>query len=201
MKTSVNTPSPVRSRRSSAVAPTKPLNRLADAARDLLQARDDNGRTSLYVATFARQRGAVAALLATGADPGALDRDRYGAVSIAAAADNEQTLRILLSLSASARLVTSRCDVVIADNLSSHKVAGVREAIEAVGATRRDLPPYSPSLNPIVKLFCKLKALLRRAGPRTVDALWRHIGKLLDAFSANECNNCNYFKSSGYVST
>jgi transposase len=90
-------------------------------------------------------------------------------------------------------------DIVIADNLSSHKVAGVREAIEATGATLRYLPPYSPDLNPIEKLFAKLKALLRRAGPRTVDALWRQIGTVLDAFSADECSN--YFKSSGYVIT
>ena len=62
-------------------------------------------------------------------------------------------------------------DIVIADNLSSYKVAGVREAIETVGATIRYLPPYSPDLNPIEKLFAKLKALLRRAATRTVDAL------------------------------
>lgn len=93
---------------------------------------------------------------------------------------------------------TLRCgDIVIADNLSSHKVAGVREAIEAVGATLRYLPPYSPDLNPIEKLFSKLKALLRKAAKRTVEALWDEIGNLLDAFSATECSN--YFKSSGYV--
>ena len=90
-----------------------------------------------------------------------------------------------------------RGDIVIADNLSSHKVAGVREAIEAVGATLRYLPPYSPDLNPIEKLFSKLKALLRKAAKRTVEALWDEIGNLLDAFSAAECSN--YFKSSGYV--
>jgi transposase len=88
-------------------------------------------------------------------------------------------------------------DIVIADNLSSHKVAGVREAIEAVGATICYLPPYSPDLNPIEKLFSKLKALLRRAAMRTVDALWEHIGSLLDVFSPEECRN--YFTSSGYV--
>ena len=87
-------------------------------------------------------------------------------------------------------------DIVIADNLSSHKVAGVREAIEATGATLRYLPPYSPDLNPIEKLFAKLKALLRKAAHRTVDALWNEIGKLLDSFSPNECKN--YFASSGY---
>jgi len=89
-------------------------------------------------------------------------------------------------------------DIVIADNLSSHKVAGVREAIEAAGATICYLPPYSPDLNPIEKLFSKLKTLLRRAAMRTADALWNHIGNLLDAFSPEECRN--YFTSSGYVS-
>ncbi len=88
-------------------------------------------------------------------------------------------------------------DIVIADNLSSHKVAGVREAIEAVGATIRYLPPYSPDLNPIEKLFSKLKALLRKAAKRSVEALWDEIGNLLDVFSAAECSN--YFTSSGYV--
>ena len=91
----------------------------------------------------------------------------------------------------------ARGDIVIADNLSSHKVAGVREAIEAKGATMRYLPPYSPDLNPIEMMFSKLKALLRKAAHRTVDALWDEIGKLLDTFSPNECKN--YFKSSGYV--
>ena len=88
-------------------------------------------------------------------------------------------------------------DVVIADNLSSHKVSGVREAIEAAGATIRYLPPYSPDLNPIEKFFAKLKALLRRAAARTVDALWNRIGALLDRFSPQECGN--YFTSCGYV--
>jgi len=87
-------------------------------------------------------------------------------------------------------------DMVIADNLSSHKVAGVREAIEKMGATLRYLPPYSPDLNPIEKMFSKLKALLRKAAHRTVNALWDEIGKLLDTFSSEECSN--YFRSSGY---
>jgi transposase len=88
-------------------------------------------------------------------------------------------------------------DIVIADNLGSHKVAGVKEAIAAKGATILYLPPYSPDLNPIEKLFAKLKALLRKAAIRTVDALWDHIGVLLDAFSPDECRN--YFASAGYV--
>jgi transposase len=88
-------------------------------------------------------------------------------------------------------------DIVIADNLPSHKVAGVREAVEKTGATLRYLPPYSPDLNPIEKLFSKLKALLRKAALRTVDALWNEIANILDAFSSDECSN--YFRSSGYV--
>jgi transposase len=88
-------------------------------------------------------------------------------------------------------------DVVIADNLSSHKVAGVKQAIEAVGARIRYLPPYSPDLNPIEKLFSKLKAMLRKAAKRTVDALWDEIGRLVDTIMADECRN--YFKATGYV--
>ena len=87
-------------------------------------------------------------------------------------------------------------DMVIADNLRSHKVAGVRDAIDVAGATRRDLPPYSPDLNPIEKLFSKLKTLLRKAAKRSVDALWNEIGQLLKRFSPEECTN--YFQSSGY---
>ncbi len=89
-------------------------------------------------------------------------------------------------------------DIVIADNLGSHKVAGVREAIEAKGAELRYLPPYSPDLNPIEKMFSKLKALLKKAAKRTIGELWNEIGKLLDTFSPTECEN--YFKAAGYVS-
>jgi transposase len=89
-------------------------------------------------------------------------------------------------------------DIVIADNLGSHKVAGVEQAIAAAGATILYLPPYSPDLNPIEKLFAKLKALLRKAAKRSVDALWNHIGVLLDAIPAQEC--ANYFAAAGYVS-
>jgi len=90
-------------------------------------------------------------------------------------------------------------DLVMADNLPSHKVAGVKAAIEATGASLRYLPPYSPDLNPIEKFFSKFKALLRKAAPRTLDALWTHIGKLLDAVTPDEC--ANYFTASGYVNT
>ena len=90
-------------------------------------------------------------------------------------------------------------DQVVLDNLSSHKVAGVREAIAAVGATLHYLPPYSPDLNPIEKLFAKLKALLRKAAPRTIETLWQQIAQLLDSLSPTECTH--YFVSSGYVRT
>jgi transposase len=69
-------------------------------------------------------------------------------------------------------------DLVIADNLSSHKVAGVKPAIEAIGASFRYLPPYSPAFNPIENLFAKLKAWLKQAAQRTVEALWQEIGRL-----------------------
>jgi transposase len=88
-------------------------------------------------------------------------------------------------------------DLVIADHLSSHQVAGVQQAIEAAGATLLFLPPYSPDLNPIEKVFSKLKTLLRKAAKRRLEALWTEIGSLLDAFSPDECKN--YFAAAGYV--
>lgn len=74
---------------------------------------------------------------------------------------------------------------------------GVRAAVEATGATLRYLPPYSPDLNPIEKMFSKLKALLRKAAKRTMDSLWTEIGRVLELFTPNECSN--YFVSCGYV--
>ena len=90
-------------------------------------------------------------------------------------------------------------DVVILDNLSTHKVAGVKDAIARAGASLLYLPPYSPDLNPIEKLFAKLKALLRKAAKRSIEALWNEIGELLNTLSSTEC--ANYFASSGYVCT
>jgi transposase len=90
-------------------------------------------------------------------------------------------------------------DIVILDNLGSHKSPAVRKAIRAAGARVFFLPPYSPDLNPIEQVFAKLKGLLRKAEERTVEATWRRIGSLLDAFSAAEC--ANYLKNSGYAST
>lgn len=88
-------------------------------------------------------------------------------------------------------------DVVVLDNLGSHKSKAVRRAIRRAGAHLIFLPPYSPDLNPIEQVFAKLKTLLRKAAERTVEATWRRIGKLLDHFSAEEC--ANYFVNSGYA--
>src|SRR3954470_11775178 len=87
-------------------------------------------------------------------------------------------------------------DVVVMDNLSSHKGPAVRRAIEAASASLLYLPPYSPDFNPIENAFAKLKALLRKAAERTLGALWDRIGVLLDAFSPAEC--ANYFRAAGY---
>jgi transposase len=87
-------------------------------------------------------------------------------------------------------------DIVVMDNLSSHKVTGVREAIEKAGAELRYLPPYSPDLNPIELAFAKLKKLLRDGAERTIDKLWDLCGRLLETFTSTECRN--YFKHCGY---
>ncbi|OUJ01516.1 transposase [Acetobacter cibinongensis] len=87
-------------------------------------------------------------------------------------------------------------DIVIMDNLGSHKGPGVQAAIEAAGATVRYLPPYSPDFNPIEKAFSKLKAHLRKAAERTRDALWDRIGTLIDQITPAEC--ANFFTAAGY---
>ena len=90
-------------------------------------------------------------------------------------------------------------DIVVMDNLGSHKGAGVRAAIEATGAKLLYLPPYSPDFNPIENAFSKLKALLRKAAERTVEGLWRAIGRCLNRFTPREC--ANYFEAAGYALT
>ena len=90
-------------------------------------------------------------------------------------------------------------DIVVMDNLSSHKGQPVRRALRDAGAHLLFLPPYSPDLNPIEQLFAKLKHLLRKAAERTVEATWKQIGQLLDQVSAPEC--ANYLVNSGYAST
>jgi len=87
-------------------------------------------------------------------------------------------------------------DTVIMDNLPAHKVAGVRAAIESVGAQLAYLPPYSPDFNPIELAFSKLKQLLRSAAERTIDNLEQRIGKLLNRFQPTECSR--YFSHCGY---
>jgi transposase len=89
-------------------------------------------------------------------------------------------------------------DVVILDNLGSHKGKPARAVIRATGAHLLFLPPYSPDLNPIEQVFAKLKTLLRKADPRTIDSTWRQIGTLLDRFTPEEC--ANYLVNAGYAS-
>jgi transposase len=93
----------------------------------------------------------------------------------------------------------NRGDVVIMDNLGSHKSQAVRRLIRATGAKLFFLPRYSPDLNPIEQVFSKLKTLLRKADPRTTEDTWRRIGSLLDHFTAKEC--ANYLANAGYAST
>ena len=87
-------------------------------------------------------------------------------------------------------------DIVVMDNLGSHKGAGIRAAIEAAGASLLYLPPYSPDLNPIENAFAKLKAMLRKTAERTIEGLWSSIGRLIDAFNLTECSN--FFRNAGY---
>jgi transposase len=92
-----------------------------------------------------------------------------------------------------------RGQLVIMDNLPAHRVPGVREAIEAAGATLVYLPKYSPEFNPIEQAFSKIKALLRKAAERSVKGLVRRIGSILRSIDKREC--INYFHNSGYAST
>lgn len=89
-------------------------------------------------------------------------------------------------------------DIVIMDNLGSHKSAAVRQIIKAAGARLWFLPPYSPDLNPIEQTFAKIKHGMRCAQKRSVPDTWRHVGKLLEGIQPNEC--ANYFANAGYAS-
>jgi transposase len=89
-------------------------------------------------------------------------------------------------------------DIVIMDNLGSHKGQAIRDAIERAGATLLYLPPYSPDFNPIEQVFAKLKAMLRKAASRSLEALWHTVGSLLSRFSDTEC--ARYFRHAGYSS-
>ncbi|WP_428545604.1 transposase [Profundibacter sp.] len=90
----------------------------------------------------------------------------------------------------------SKGDVIILDNLSSHKSARAAEVLRDVGAWFLFLPPYSPDLNPIEMAFSKLKALIRKATARTYEDLWNAVGHVCDLFSDEEC--FNFFKAAGY---
>jgi transposase len=94
--------------------------------------------------------------------------------------------------------VLAQGDIVVMDNLGSHKSRAVRQAIRAAGAKLFFLPAYSPDLNPIEQAFAKMKTLLRKADARTTEDTWRTIGALLDCFTPTEC--ANYFTNAGYAS-
>jgi transposase len=123
-----------------------------------------------------------------------LRRDRISAPYVLDGAVNGETFRAYVEQMLAPTLEPG--DIVVMDNLGSHKVAGVRQAIEARGAAVLYLPPYSPDLNPIEQVFAKLKTIVRSAVARTREALWSVIGTALAAFSPAEC--ANYFANAGY---
>jgi transposase len=133
-------------------------------------------RTTTFVAGL-RSTGIVAPLVLDGPMTGAAFRVYVGEVLVPALSPE---------------------DVVVLDNLPAHKVAGVRSAIEAAGASTLYLPSYSPDLNPIEQAFAKLKAGLRKAAARTPETLWAAIAQLLGSFSPKECRR--YLANSGYAS-
>jgi transposase len=128
---------------------------------------------------------------------GGLRADGFAAPVVTAGAVNGELLRAYVEQQLAPALRPG--DVVVTDNLGSHEVAGVREAVEAAGASVLYLPPYSPDLNPIENAFSKLKRLLRAAAERTAEGLWGRIGRLLDEFRPAECRN--YFRHCGYAAT
>ncbi len=125
----------------------------------------------------------------------ALRQDKITAPCIIDGAINGETFRAYVEQFLAPTLEPG--DIVIMDNLSSHKVAGVRQAIEAAGAALLYLPPYSPDLNPIEQLFAKLKALLRKAAARTIDALHNAVAAALAASHPSEC--ANFIANAGYI--
>jgi transposase len=125
----------------------------------------------------------------------ALRHDKITAPCIIDGAINGETFRAYIEQFLVPTLAPG--DIVIMDNLSSHKVTGVRHAIEAAGARLLYLPPYSPDLNPIEQFFSKLKTLLRKAAARTIDALYAAVATALTACHATEC--ANYLANDGYL--
>jgi transposase len=154
---------------------TRPRGRALRGERLIAKVPHGHWKTTTFLAAL-RTNGLSAPLVVDGAINGAVFR-----------AYVEQQLAPTLSTG----------DIVIMDNLNSHKVKGVREAIEARGAHLVYLPPYSPDFNPIELVFAKFKWLLRSNAARTVEGLWALCGALLDRFTQPEC--ANYFRHCGYT--
>jgi len=127
----------------------------------------------------------------------ALRHDRIGAPWLLDGPINGESFRIYVEKVLAPTLKPG--DIVIMDNLGSHKGKAVRQAIRSAAAKLFFLPKYSPDLNPIEQVFSKLKHLLRQAQPRTPDAVCQAIGQLLDTYTAQECEN--YFNNAGYKLT
>jgi transposase len=127
---------------------------------------------------------------------GALRLDRLAAPCIFDGPINGQSFRAYVEQQLVPTLKPG--DIVIMDNLGSHKGKAVRDAIHAAGATLRFLPPYSPDLNPIEQTFAKIKHWMRAAQKRTITDTWRHIGRLVDTITPDEC--ANYLANAGYAS-
>lgn len=125
---------------------------------------------------------------------GALRHDRIDAPWVIDGAVNADIFQSYIETQLVPTLIKG--DIVIMDNLSSHKRPAIRAAIRAAGARLLFLPAYSPDLNPIEQFFSKLKHLLRKACQRTLEATWKMIGEILGQFSAKECRN--YLINSGY---
>jgi transposase len=153
---------------------TRPRGRSPSGTRLVCDVPYGHWKTTTFLAAL-RTRGLTAPLVVDGAINGELFRGYV-----------EQHLVPTLSPG----------DVVVMDNLNSHKVAGVQAAIERVGAEVLYLPPYSPDFNPIEQVFAKFKWLIRSAAERTVAGLWKRCGELLERFREDECRN--YFRHCGY---
>jgi transposase len=127
---------------------------------------------------------------------GALRHDRLTAPCVFDGPINGQCFRAYVEQVLLAELKPG--DIVIMDNLGSHKAAIVRQLIKTAGARLWFLPPYSPDLNPIEQTFAKIKHWMRTAQKRTVEDTWRHLGTLVSTIQSDECSN--YFENAGYAS-
>jgi transposase len=127
---------------------------------------------------------------------GALRRDRLTAPCVFDGPINGECFRAYVEQQLVAILQPG--DIVVMDNLGSHKSAAVRRMIRAAGAKLWYLPPYSPDLNPIEQAFAKIKHWMRLAQKRSIEETWRHIGALVQTIKPNECEN--YFANAGYAS-